>query len=69
MEACTTKFVSLKDLLNSFIDSCGIKVNYSKSMIVPINVSKEKNEDSYGYGPRYYQGRHNLIDRDRVDSS
>lgn len=43
MEACTRKFVFLKDLLNSFIDSCGIKVNYSKSMIVPINVSKDKN--------------------------
>jgi hypothetical protein len=32
----------LKSLLTSFADSTGLKVNYSKSAMVPINVSTEK---------------------------
>jgi len=32
----------LKAILNSFADSTGLKVNYAKSMMVPINVSEQK---------------------------
>lgn len=32
----------LKALLNSFVASTGLKVNFVKSMLVPINISSEK---------------------------
>jgi len=34
--------MTLKALLESFGSSTGLKVNYNKSMIVPINISDEK---------------------------
>jgi hypothetical protein len=42
MQADANQLSSLKVLLNSFADSTGLKVNYSKSQILPINVSHEK---------------------------
>lgn len=44
MEACPRQLSVLKALLNAFADSTGLKVNYSKSMMVPINVSPERME-------------------------
>lgn len=42
MEADTKQLFFLKALLNSFSLSTGLKVNYNKSMMIPINVSEEK---------------------------
>lgn len=41
MEACPTQLLHLKGLLNTFAASTGLKVNYSKSVMVPINISEE----------------------------
>jgi hypothetical protein len=38
MEACARPLVFLRNLLQTFASSSGLKVNYSKSMMVPINV-------------------------------
>ena len=38
MEAELAQLVHLKNLLHSFSISTGLKVNYSKSMLVPINL-------------------------------
>ena len=42
MEACSRQLLTLKALLHSFGESTGLKVNYNKSMMVPINISREK---------------------------
>ena len=42
MEACSRQLVALKALLHSFGESTGLKVNYNKSVIVPINISEER---------------------------
>ena len=42
LEASQRQLFVLKALLNSFADSTGLKVNYNKSFIYPINVSPEK---------------------------
>jgi hypothetical protein len=39
MQADSSQIHHLKGLLQVFSDSTGLKVNYSKSMMVPINVS------------------------------
>jgi len=39
MEACTRQLWTLKALLHTFGESTRLRVNYSKSMIVPINTS------------------------------
>jgi hypothetical protein len=33
---------NLKDILSSFADSTGLKVNFDKFMMVPLNVSEER---------------------------
>jgi hypothetical protein len=38
MQADARQLLFLKSLLNSFADSTGLKVNYRKSQILPINV-------------------------------
>jgi hypothetical protein len=38
MEACPMKLIVLKAILNTFADSTGLKVNYSKSSMIPINL-------------------------------
>jgi hypothetical protein len=38
MEACPLQLFALKAILNSFASSTGLKVNYGKSIMVPINV-------------------------------
>jgi hypothetical protein len=42
MEVCPQQLFVLKALLNTFADSMGLKVNYSKSSMVPINLSLER---------------------------
>ena len=39
IKACPIELGQLKDILSSFAESSGLKVNYSKSMMVPLNVS------------------------------
>jgi hypothetical protein len=41
MEACPQQLFVLKALLNTFANSTGLKVNYSKSSMVPINLSSD----------------------------
>jgi hypothetical protein len=42
MEACPRKLLVLKYILNTFANSTGLKVNYSKSSMVPINLSPNR---------------------------
>ena len=42
MERGAKKVFFLNSNLNSFSESIGLKVNYKKSMMVPINISEEK---------------------------
>jgi hypothetical protein len=42
MGASSQQLFALKALLNIFADSTGLKVNYAKSSIIPINVTPEK---------------------------
>ena len=42
MEACGRQLWTLKALLQTFGDSTGLRVNYAKSFMVPINTSPEK---------------------------
>jgi hypothetical protein len=42
MEASPLQLFFLKGVLQAFTDSTGLKINFSKSMMVPINLSEEK---------------------------
>ena len=42
MEACSRQLITLEAILHSFGESIGLKVNYSKSVMVPINISEER---------------------------
>jgi hypothetical protein len=42
MEACSNQLMVLKALLQTFGDSTGLKVNYHKSVMVPINVQEDR---------------------------
>lgn len=42
MEACARQLWALKAILHTFGDSTGLKVNYAKSMLVPINISQDR---------------------------
>ena len=42
MQGDTRQLFFLKAILNSFAESTGLKVNYAKSMMVPINISEHK---------------------------
>lgn len=44
MEACTDQLTALREILHSFALSTGLRVNYNKSIMVPINVSEERME-------------------------
>lgn len=44
LEGCSTQLSTLKDLLNSFSLATGLKVNFGKSMLVPINMTEENTE-------------------------
>jgi hypothetical protein len=42
MEGCARQLVFLKSLLQTSATSTGLKVNYSKSMMIPINIEERK---------------------------
>jgi len=42
MEACPQQITALKNILQEFSISIGLKVNYAKSMVVPINVEENR---------------------------
>jgi hypothetical protein len=42
MEACPQQLFMLKAILNTFADSTRLKVNYSKSNMIPINLSLDR---------------------------
>lgn len=42
MEGCGRQLFILKALLNTFAESSGLRVNFSKSMLVPINLTEDK---------------------------
>ena len=42
MQGDTRQLFFLKAILNSFAESTSLKVNYAKSMMVPINISEHK---------------------------
>jgi len=42
MEACPTQLAVLKDLLLIFAQSTGLRVNYNKYVMVPLNISEAK---------------------------
>ena len=42
LEACDSQISHLKGILDSFALSSGLKVNYSKSVMVPINITEER---------------------------
>ena len=42
MEACSRQLMTLKALLHSFSESTVLKVNYSKSVMVPINLHEQR---------------------------
>ena len=44
LQADARQLHCLKALLNTFADATGLKVNYSKSSLIPLNVSEEKVE-------------------------
>lgn len=44
MQADAPQLLCLKDLLNTFADSTGLRVNYSKSQMIPINLSPQRAE-------------------------
>ena len=44
LQADAKQLHCLKELLNTFADATGLKVNYNKSSLIPINVSEDKVE-------------------------
>jgi hypothetical protein len=42
MEGCATQLFFLKGLLQAFADSTGLKVNYSKSMMIHVNMDLDR---------------------------
>jgi hypothetical protein len=42
MKACPQQLFVLKSILNTFADSIGLKVNYSKSNMIPINLNSDR---------------------------
>jgi hypothetical protein len=41
MEACPQQLFAFKAILHTYVDSTGLKLNYAKSIMVPINVPPE----------------------------
>jgi hypothetical protein len=42
MEASPRQLITLKNLLSSFVAASGLKVNYNKTVMLPINITKEQ---------------------------
>lgn len=74
LEASATQLFFLKGILQSFSDSTGLKINFSKPMMVPINITNEKLEHlartfgcATGSFPFTYLGLPMGITKPRVD--
>jgi hypothetical protein len=74
MEGCGRQLFVLKALLNTFAASTGLRVNFNKSMLVPINLTDEKTQHmaatfgcSIGSLPFTYLGLPTCITKPRVD--
>jgi hypothetical protein len=48
MKSCQRELLCLKGLLESFAQSTGLRVNYTKSGLVPLNMSVEKAQTMIG---------------------
>jgi hypothetical protein len=44
LEACPNQMIALKAILNTFAGSTGLRVNYNKSNIFPINMMPKRME-------------------------
>jgi hypothetical protein len=44
MEGCARQLIFVKSLLQTFATSTSLKVNYTKSMMVPINIEEQKTQ-------------------------
>jgi hypothetical protein len=42
LQACPAQLIALKDLLQTFGTATGLKVNYSKSCLMPVNITDER---------------------------
>jgi len=42
MQGCARQLFCLKALLGSFSESTGLKINFQKSMMIPINISQDR---------------------------
>jgi hypothetical protein len=42
MEGCASQLLFLETLLNNFSSSTGLRVNYSKSLMIPINIDTDR---------------------------
>jgi hypothetical protein len=42
MQGDASQLFFLKAIINTFAETSGLKVNYAKSMMVPINISEER---------------------------
>ena len=42
MEACPQQMTALKNILQDFASTTGLKVNFSKSMLIPINLEENR---------------------------
>jgi hypothetical protein len=51
MPACATQLGVMKGLLDDYATSTGLRINYSKSMLVPINLTAERTQSlAHGIG-------------------
>jgi hypothetical protein len=42
LQACPTQLTALKEILEIFAQATGLRVNYTKSCLIPINVAQDK---------------------------
>ena len=42
VEACPQQMTALKNILQDFVSTTGLKVNFSKSMLIPINLEENR---------------------------
>jgi retron-type reverse transcriptase len=74
LEACPRQLLTLKAILNTFAASTGLRVNYQKSNIYPVNVDQDKMEilaNTFGYQvgsyPFTYHGLPLVPNKPKVD--
>jgi hypothetical protein len=56
MPACTNQLANLKEILTLFSDATGLRVNFNKTALVPINITQEEAQNlatSFGFPSIY----------------